>query len=64
MGILGWAIAASLGWAIMAAIVALVADKFGFGSISQIAASIARILFGIFGIIAAILIVMFLLGSV
>lgn len=51
-----------LTWAIIALIIAVIAGALGFTGIARGAATIARILFGIFLVIAAILFVMVLLG--
>ncbi len=51
-----------LGWAIVAFIIALIAGAFGFRGISRGAAVTARWLFGLFILIALILLVLALLG--
>lgn len=51
-----------LGWAIGALIISLIAGAFGFTGVARGAASIAKILFGIFLIIALILFVLVVLG--
>ncbi len=47
-----------LGWALVALVAAVVAALLGFGKIARGAASIARILFGLFLVIALILFVL------
>jgi uncharacterized membrane protein YtjA (UPF0391 family) len=47
-----------LGWAIIALVVALVAALLGFTNIARGAASIARLLFGLFLVLALILFVL------
>ncbi len=47
-----------LHWALIAFVVAVVAAIFGFGGIARGAASIAKFLFGIFLVVALILIVL------
>ena len=51
-----------LQWALVAFFVAIVAGLFGFTGVAQGAASIGRVLFGLFLVIAAILLVLALLG--
>lgn len=51
-----------LGWAIVAAVVAVVAGLLGFGGIARGAATVSRFLFGIFLVIALTLFILFLLG--
>jgi uncharacterized membrane protein YtjA (UPF0391 family) len=51
-----------LGWALVALVVALVAGLLGFGGIARGASRIARFLFAIFLILAAVLFIMQLLG--
>ena len=51
-----------LGWAVIALVVSLVAGGLGFSGVSQGAASIAKILFGIFLVIAILLFVFVILG--
>lgn len=49
-------------WAIIALVVAIIAGALGFTNVAAGAATIAKVLFGIFLIIALILFVMVLLG--
>lgn len=51
-----------LGWAIVAFIISVIAGALGFTGVSQGAATIAKWLFGIFLIIAVILVIMVVLG--
>lgn len=51
-----------LWWAVIALVVALVAGALGFTGVARGAATVARILFGIFLVIALILFVMVVLG--
>lgn len=51
-----------LTWAIIALVVAIIAGALGFTNVAAGAATIAKVLFGIFLIIALILFVMVLLG--
>lgn len=51
-----------LGWAIVAFVISLVAGALGFTGVARGAASIAKILFGIFLIIAVILFALVILG--
>ena len=51
-----------LWWAIIALVVALIAGGLGFTGVARGAATISRILFGIFIIIAVILFIMVILG--
>ena len=51
-----------LGWAIVALVVSLIAGGLGFTGVAQGAASIAKILFGIFLVIAVGLFILVLLG--
>ena len=51
-----------LGWALIAFVVSLVAGALGFGNIAAGASTISRVLFGIFLVIALILLVLALLG--
>jgi uncharacterized membrane protein YtjA (UPF0391 family) len=51
-----------LQWALIAFVVAIVAGFFGFTGVAQGAASIGRVLFGLFLVIAAIFLVLALLG--
>lgn len=53
-----------LGWAIVALVVALIAGLLGFGGIARGAATIARVLFGLFLLTALILFLLaFLLSA-
>ena len=47
-----------LGWALVAFVVAIVAAVLGFGGIARGAATLARLLFGIFLVLAIVLLVM------
>jgi uncharacterized membrane protein YtjA (UPF0391 family) len=47
-----------LGWALTAFIIAIVAAVLGFGGIARGAASIGRVLFGLFIIVAIVLLIM------
>lgn len=51
-----------LTWAIIALIVAVIAGALGFTGVARGAATVARILFGIFLVVAVILFLMLLLG--
>jgi len=51
-----------LGWALVAFIVAIVAAVFGFGRIAAGAAAIGRLLFGLFIIVAVVLLILNFLG--
>ena len=51
-----------LTWAIIFLVVAVVAAALGFGGIAQGAATIAKVLFGIFLVVAIVLFLMTLLG--
>jgi uncharacterized membrane protein YtjA (UPF0391 family) len=51
-----------LGWAIVALVVSLIAGGLGFSGVAQGAATIAKILFGIFLVIAILLFVFVVLG--
>ena len=51
-----------LGWAIIALVISLIAGGLGFTGIAAGAATIARLLFGIFLVIAVILFAMLLFG--
>ncbi|WP_442484297.1 DUF1328 domain-containing protein [Aeoliella sp. SH292] len=51
-----------LTWAIIAAVVALIAGALGFTNVAAGAAAIAKIFFGIFLVIAIVLFLMVLLG--
>lgn len=46
-----------LGWALIAVVVAVVAAVMGFGGIARGAATVARLLFGIFLVIAVVLLI-------
>jgi uncharacterized membrane protein YtjA (UPF0391 family) len=51
-----------LGWAVVALVVSLVAGGLGFSGVAQGAATIAKILFGIFLVIAVLLFIFVILG--
>jgi uncharacterized membrane protein YtjA (UPF0391 family) len=51
-----------LWWAIIALVVALVAGALGFGGVARGATTVAKILFGIFLILAVILFIFVVLG--
>jgi uncharacterized membrane protein YtjA (UPF0391 family) len=51
-----------LGWAIMALVISLIAGALGFTGIARGAGTIAKILFGIFLVIAVILFILLLTG--
>ena len=51
-----------LGWAIVALVVSLIAGGLGFSGLAQGAATIAKVLFGIFLIIAVLLFIFIVLG--
>ncbi len=51
-----------LTWAIVALVIAVIAGALGFSGVAQGAATISRILFGVFLIVALILFVMVILG--
>ena len=51
-----------LQWALVAFVVAIVAGLFGFTGVAQGAASVGKVLFGFFLVIAAIFLVLALLG--
>ena len=51
-----------IGWALVALVVAVIAGALGFGGVASGAATIAKILFGIFLVIAAALFIMTLAG--
>lgn len=51
-----------LTWAILALVVAVIAGALGFTGVARGAATIARLLFGVFLVIAVILFVMVILG--
>jgi len=52
-----------LTWAIIFLVIAVVAAALGFGGIAQGAATIAKVLFGIFLVVALVLFLMALLGA-
>jgi uncharacterized membrane protein YtjA (UPF0391 family) len=52
-----------LQWAMIAFVIAIVAGLFGFTGMAQGAASIGRVLFGLFLIVAAVFLVLALLGG-
>jgi uncharacterized membrane protein YtjA (UPF0391 family) len=47
-----------LGWAVVALVVALVAALLGFGGIASGAASVAKLLFGLFIVVALVLFIL------
>ena len=51
-----------LWWAVIALVIAVIAGALGFTGVARGAASISRILFGIFIVIAIILFIMILFG--
>ena len=51
-----------LHWALIAFVVAIVAGLFGLTGVAQGAASVGRVLFGLFLVIAAVFLVLALLG--
>ncbi len=51
-----------LWWAVVALVISLIAGGLGFSGVSQGAASIAKILFGIFLVIAILLFIFVILG--
>jgi uncharacterized membrane protein YtjA (UPF0391 family) len=51
-----------LWWAVIALVVSLIAGGLGFGGVARGAATVSKILFGIFLVIAIILFVMVILG--
>jgi uncharacterized membrane protein YtjA (UPF0391 family) len=51
-----------LQWALIAFVVAIVAGLFGFTGVAQGAASVGRVLFGLFLVIAVVFLVLALLG--
>jgi uncharacterized membrane protein YtjA (UPF0391 family) len=51
-----------LGWAIVALIVSIIAGVLGFGGVARGAATVSKVLFGIFLLIAAALFIMALIG--
>ena len=51
-----------LGWALIAFVIALIAGAFGFTGVAAGAASVGRVLFGLFLIVAVVFLVLALLG--
>jgi uncharacterized membrane protein YtjA (UPF0391 family) len=51
-----------LQWALIAFVVAIVAGLFGFSGVAQGAASVGRLLFGLFIVVAVVFLVLALLG--
>ncbi len=51
-----------LQWALLAFVVSIVAGLFGFTGVSQSTASVGRVLFGLFLIVAVVFLVLALLG--
>ena len=51
-----------LQWALIAFVIAAIAGLFGFTGVAQGAASVERTLFGLFLVVAAVLLVLALLG--
>ncbi len=51
-----------LQWALIAFVVAIVAGLFGFTGVAHDAASVGRVLFGLFLVVAAVFLVLALLG--
>ncbi|HMB24084.1 MAG: DUF1328 family protein [Chloroflexota bacterium] len=51
-----------LQWALIAFVVAIVAGMFGFTGVAQGAASMGRLLFGLFLVVAVVFLVLALLG--
>jgi len=51
-----------LEWAIIAFVIAIIAGALGFTGVARGAGSIAKLLFGLFLVIAVILIILFALG--
>jgi uncharacterized membrane protein YtjA (UPF0391 family) len=51
-----------LQWALIAFVVAIIAGLFGFTGVASGAASVGRVLFGLFLIVAAVFLVLALLG--
>jgi uncharacterized membrane protein YtjA (UPF0391 family) len=51
-----------LQWALIAFVVAIVAGLFGFTGVAQGAASVGRVLFGLFLVVAVVFLVLALLG--
>jgi uncharacterized membrane protein YtjA (UPF0391 family) len=52
-----------LGWAIIALIIAVVAGALGFTGVARGAATVSRVLFGLFLVIAVVLFIMLALGT-
>ncbi|HSM55212.1 MAG TPA: DUF1328 domain-containing protein [Candidatus Sulfomarinibacteraceae bacterium] len=51
-----------LTWAIIALVIALIAGALGFSGVARGAATVSKVLFGIFLVIAAVIFLMVLLG--
>ncbi len=51
-----------LQWALIAFVVAIISGLFGFTGVAQGAASVGRVLFGLFLVVAAVFLVLALLG--
>lgn len=51
-----------LGWAIVALVISLIAGALGFSGVARGAASVAKLLFGLFLIIAVILFILLIAG--
>jgi len=51
-----------LQWALIAFVLAIVAGLFGFTGVAQSAASVGRLLFGLFIVVAVVFLVLALLG--
>jgi uncharacterized membrane protein YtjA (UPF0391 family) len=51
-----------LGWALVALVVSLIAGAMGFSGLSQGAATVAKVLFGLFLVAAVILFIMAIAG--
>ncbi len=51
-----------LGWAIVALVVSLIAGGLGFTGVARGAATVAKVLFGIFLVVAVVLFILLLLG--
>jgi uncharacterized membrane protein YtjA (UPF0391 family) len=51
-----------LQWALIAFVIAIIAGLFGFTGVAQGAASVGRLLFGLFLIVAVVFLVLALLG--
>ncbi len=49
-------------WSLIAFVVAIIAGLFGFTGMSQGAASVGRVLFGLFLVVAAVFLILALLG--